>query len=31
VRDTNPWTHRVRPLIRLDPGSPAVFKRIYPK
>jgi hypothetical protein len=31
VRDTNPWTHRVRPLIRLDSGSPAVFKRIYPK
>jgi hypothetical protein len=21
----------VRPLIRLDPGSPAVFKHIYPK
>jgi hypothetical protein len=31
VRDSNPWTHRVRPTIRLDPGSPAVFKRIYPK
>jgi hypothetical protein len=31
VRDSNPWTHRVRPFLRLDPGSPAVFKRIYPK
>jgi hypothetical protein len=31
VRDSNPWTRRVRPAMRLDPGSPAVFKRIYPK
>ena len=31
VRDSNPWTQRVRPAMRLDPGSPAVFKRIYPK
>jgi hypothetical protein len=31
VRDSNPWTRRVRPVMRLDPGSPAVFKRIYPK
>jgi hypothetical protein len=31
VRDSNPWTHRVRPFLRLDPGSPAVFRRIHPK
>ena len=30
VRDQNPWTHRIRPFMRLDAGSPAVFKRIYP-
>jgi hypothetical protein len=30
VRDRNPWTHRVRPQIRLDVGSPAVFRRILP-
>jgi hypothetical protein len=30
VRDTNPWTHRIRPYMRLDEGSPAVFERIYP-
>jgi antibiotic biosynthesis monooxygenase (ABM) superfamily enzyme len=30
VRDRNPWTHRIRPVMRLDAGSPAVFKRIYP-
>jgi hypothetical protein len=30
VRDLNPWTHRIRPFMRLDAGSPAVFKRIYP-
>ena len=26
----NPWTHRVRPQLRLDAGSPAVFRRIWP-
>ena len=31
VRDSNPWTRRVRPAMLLDAGSPAVFKRIYPK
>jgi hypothetical protein len=31
VRENNPWTHRIRPMIRLDAGSPAVFRRIYPK
>jgi len=30
VRDRNPWTHRIRPFMKLDAGSPAVFKRIYP-
>jgi hypothetical protein len=30
VRDANPWTRRVRPHMRLDAGSPAVFKRITP-
>jgi hypothetical protein len=31
VRDANPWTKRVRPHMRLDAGSPAVFRRIWPK
>ncbi len=31
VRDSNPWTKRVRPQLRLDPGSPVVYQRIYPK
>ena len=30
VRDLNPWTHRIRPFMKLDAGSPAVFKRIFP-
>jgi antibiotic biosynthesis monooxygenase (ABM) superfamily enzyme len=30
VRDRNPWTHRIRPFMKLDAGSPAVFKRIHP-
>ena len=30
VRDKNPWTHRIRPFMKLDAGSPAVFKGIYP-
>jgi hypothetical protein len=30
VRDANPWTRRVRHHMRLDAGSPAVFKRINP-
>jgi hypothetical protein len=30
VRDSNPWTRRIRPVMRLDEGSPAVFKRIFP-
>jgi hypothetical protein len=31
VRDSNPWTRRIRPYMRLDTGSPAVFKRITPR
>jgi hypothetical protein len=31
VRDANPWTRRVRHHMRLDAGSPAVFKRITPR
>ncbi len=30
VRDSNPWTLRIRPYMHLDAGSPAVFERIYP-
>ena len=30
VRDLNPWTHRIRPQLKLDAGSPAVFRRIWP-
>lgn len=30
ARESNPWSRRVRPAMRLDPGSPAVFERIYP-
>jgi hypothetical protein len=30
VRDTNPWTRRIRPHMRLDPGSPGVYRRIWP-
>ncbi len=31
ARESNPWSNRVRPHMRLDAGSPAVFERIYPK
>ena len=31
VRDSNPWTRRVRPYLRHDEGSPGVYRRIYPK
>ena len=31
MRESNPWSHRVRPHMRLDAGSPAVFERIFPK
>ena len=30
ARNGNPWNRRVRPHLRLDEGSPAVFKRINP-
>ena len=29
-RESNPWSRRVRPAMRLDAGSPAVFERIFP-
>ena len=31
ARESNPWSRRVRPHMRLDAGSPAVFERIFPK
>jgi hypothetical protein len=30
ARDGNPWNKRMRPHVRLDEGSPAVFERIWP-
>lgn len=30
ARESNPWSRRVRPHMRLDEGSPGVYKRIYP-
>ena len=30
VRESNPWSHRIRPYMRLDEGSPGVYERIYP-
>jgi len=30
VRDANPWTRRVRHHMRLDAGSPVVYKRVNP-
>ena len=30
VRDSHPWTFRIRPNMRLDAGSPGVYERIYP-
>lgn len=30
ARNGNPWNLRVRPHLRLDEGSPAVFRRIFP-
>jgi len=31
ARNGNPWNARMRPHVQLDPGSPAVFRRIYPE
>ncbi|MGH7265802.1 MAG: hypothetical protein ACREMB_13275 [Candidatus Rokuibacteriota bacterium] len=31
ARESNPWSARIRPFMRLDPGSPGVFRRIYPR
>lgn len=30
ARDGNPWSFRIRPLMRHDHGSPGVYRRIYP-
>jgi hypothetical protein len=30
ARESNPWSARIRPQMRLDPGSPGVFRRIWP-
>jgi hypothetical protein len=30
ARNGNPWNARMRPHVRLDEGSPAVFRCIYP-
>ena len=30
ARTGNPWNARMRPHVRLDEGSPAVFRRIFP-
>lgn len=30
VRDSNPWSARIRPHMHLDEGSPGIYKRIYP-
>ena len=30
LRESNPWSKRVRAAMRLDEGSPAVFERIFP-
>jgi hypothetical protein len=30
LRESNPWSRRVRAAMRLDAGSPAVFERIFP-
>ena len=31
MRESNPWSRRVRATMRLDEGSPAVFERIFPE
>ena len=31
ARESNPWTRRIRPHMRLDAGSPGVYERIYPE
>jgi hypothetical protein len=31
ARDSNPRSFRIRPFMRHDPGSPGVYRRIYPK
>ncbi len=31
ARTSNPWSDRIRPFLRFDPGSPGVFRRIFPR
>jgi hypothetical protein len=31
ARDSSPWTVRIRPHMRLDAGSPGVYRRLYPE
>ena len=31
TRESNPWSRRIRPHMRLDEGSPGVYRRIYPR
>jgi hypothetical protein len=30
AHDSNPWSFRVRPHLIFDPGSPGVYRRVYP-
>ncbi len=30
ARELNPWNRRIRPQMRMDPGSPGVYRRIWP-
>ena len=30
ARESNPWSRRIRPYMRLDPGSPGVYKLLMP-
>ena len=31
ARRSNPWSDRIRPFLRFDPGSPGVYRRILPR
>jgi len=31
ARESSPWSRRIRPHMRLDPGSPAVYRRLRPE
>jgi hypothetical protein len=30
ARESSPWSRRIRPHMRLDPGSPVVYRRLRP-